>query len=686
MQTHRIVQLIGQYKPLLLRVPVGLAILSWLGLALLGVLEQYHYNQTGLTASFPALLKGTFFNTAIVSIYFYLRVKVRKGHLDFQTLLWRTFVTGLVCTFFSGLITLLLLFMEDALRHPLYMLLRNLLFHVEYALYLTVLMVCANVWKRLILHEKTRFTHYLWYSFEYTLGMTLILHFFRDHRIELYETLPFAVYVLWILLLATNLRWIPGFNFSQKLTGLSQLVVALCCLAYFMITLFSFNNEPTLRLDPLFFSPPLLVITGFVGLYGLSATLVMLFNLPTSSVFERKFKEISIFQQLSSAILEGESEEEVYKVLLSNAWASTQADVAWIEAKDGKIFLTEKIAKEGTSSLRALLYQEGFDDQQTFYYKAQFFAKRKSPYNSVLAFPLSDHYRKTGLLVVASRLQNAFDQHTVNTLQSFVAQAGVALENFRLVSQLVESERLQNEFQIARSVQNRLLPNVRIQDPRIDLFAYSESANEVGGDYYDLFRLDDRRYALIIADVSGKGISAAFYMAQMKGIFQCLVRMHLPPDQFLLHANAAISDCLDRSTFITATYYIVDTEDRKITFARAGHCPHIFLDSRTGTAYYPEYKGMGLGILRNDRYRQFVHLEEKSYHSGDMIVLYTDGIVEARAPHDQEEFGYDRLLTFTERHQRNEPSEFATRLFKTLREFSGRNGLEDDATLLILKF
>ena len=103
--------------------------------------------------------------------------------------------------------------------------------------------------------------------------------------------------------------------------------------------------------------------------------------------------------------------------------------------------------------------------------------------------------------------------------------------------------------------------------------ASSVPAQEVGGDYYDFVKLEDDRYGVIIGDVSGKGTSAAFYMAEMQGIFQSVSRLASSPSEFLYHANLALVQSLDRNVFISAIYGILDLKKETFTIARAGHCP-----------------------------------------------------------------------------------------------------------------
>ena len=139
-----------------------------------------------------------------------------------------------------------------------------------------------------------------------------------------------------------------------------------------------------------------------------------------------------------------------------------------------------------------------------------------------------------------------------------------------LLQQKAEKERLEQELRIARSIQMSLLPHGSLVFPGVSLSGHCEPAREVGGDYYDFLPLDGARMGILIADVAGKGTSAALYMAELKGIVLSLSQRHASPRDLLIDANRIISKHLDARSFITMTYALVDLQARTITVARAG--------------------------------------------------------------------------------------------------------------------
>lgn len=175
-------------------------------------------------------------------------------------------------------------------------------------------------------------------------------------------------------------------------------------------------------------------------------------------------------------------------------------------------------------------------------------------------------------------------------------------------------------------------------------------------------------------------------MAQLKGIFQGLVRLNLSPDDFLISANAALSDCLERSAFITASYYHINTLEKKIKYARAGHCPTLFYRQELQKVTYLETDGLGLGIIRNDTYKKYVSVNEVSYQENDIMMLYTDGIIEAQNTESKEIYGFERLHTYLENHYNQPLKEIGNGLITKLIDFTQAGNINDDFTILLIKF
>ena len=205
------------------------------------------------------------------------------------------------------------------------------------------------------------------------------------------------------------------------------------------------------------------------------------------------------------------------------------------------------------------------------------------------------------------------------------------------------------------------------------------------GDYYDMLQVDDYLYAIIVADVSGKGTTAAFNMAQMKGVFHSLAAKDVNPKTFLAKANRALSNCLENSTFITAIYGLLNTHTRRFRYARAGHCPLAHYRHSRRSVEYLEPKGIGLGLYRSAGYERFVEEEEVELEDRDRLLFYTDGIVEARTQ-EGDEYGYDRLREALEILGRRKPKHMMEGLLEEVLDFVGSKAIDDDYSLLVLAF
>jgi serine phosphatase RsbU (regulator of sigma subunit) len=285
-----------------------------------------------------------------------------------------------------------------------------------------------------------------------------------------------------------------------------------------------------------------------------------------------------------------------------------------------------------------------------------------------------------------------------------------------LLHEKAEKERLEQELRIARQIQMSLLPQGPLKLKGLSVTAHCEPAREVGGDYYDYLPLGDGRVGIIIADVAGKGTSAALYMAELKGLMLSLSRLYTSPRELLISANRIIAQHLDARSFITMTYAVVDMRARTLTYARAGHCPLIYLPG-TGAAeggrgkveggtgisreelggvgvqvravrraqiHAPDGLVLGLKIDNGQRFESLLDEVTQPLGVGDVVLLFTDGVTEAMNA-DGEPFGEERLAALVEEHGELPFEELRERILREIHAFVGDTGLHDDLTLVLLK-
>jgi serine phosphatase RsbU (regulator of sigma subunit) len=243
-------------------------------------------------------------------------------------------------------------------------------------------------------------------------------------------------------------------------------------------------------------------------------------------------------------------------------------------------------------------------------------------------------------------------------------------------SEREERLRMEEELRVAREVQMRLLPDLEaLHMPSVR--ASILPAREVAGDYYDLFPLADGSLAFLIADVSGKGTSAAFYAAETKGVLSALDKQALDPRDVASRLNAIWCGGHGRHLFLTLVYGTFHPRSGRFAFVRAGH-PPAFLRRADGTVARLHPRGLGIGLSAS-RFREALDLCEGVLESGDSLVFYTDGLSEAQAPGDAF-YGEERLEDLLGR-----PAEdLQAAILADVASFVQGRPLEDDLTLLIL--
>ena len=650
-----------------------------------------------IKSDIPFWIPAVILNLYILSLYYYYKLKIDRDEvLNFVDLLWRVFATGLVATVCSLAIKLIeyLLGSTKLTVHPVFI---DLIYLINLGLMIGFLIMAFTAWKRLILYQKSKWLLRLWSFFEWGLLISLLYNTFDFPYIEALYTGLLAVFVVVGLVLSGNMKWVAYLNFRQKWTGLLLLLLTIFYLLYGLFTLGSLVQSLAEK-TPFYTNYQthifILSVTTFVTLYSIFSFLVILFNLPTTSVFEQKLEEVVNFQRISQSIQTEQSEESVYNILLETSVSTVFADAGWLEIRNNnggnQIFtykITEKEASDIISHLNAHnvkgILDQGSDKTRNL--SKHLALLRGSRFRSILAFPIYVKGVNIGTLALLKELAEGFNKEMTKIVSTFANQAGISIENFRLMEEALQNERYKEELKIAKTVQKSLLPDVLEQDGDFDIAAFSESADEVGGDYYDTLRVNDHQVSLIIADVSGKGTTAAFHMSQMKGIFHSLAQHCIEPDEFMRRANQALIYCLERGSFISATFFIVNTETKKIYYSRAGHCPVLYYHAADNSTEYFKDKGIALGMVRNKSYGSFIQAYQFNYRSGDIMVLYTDGVTEAKNDKG-EEFGYERLAEVLQEVKSLSPKQIQEHLISRLYEFSGTKNINDDYTTMIVKF
>jgi sigma-B regulation protein RsbU (phosphoserine phosphatase) len=252
------------------------------------------------------------------------------------------------------------------------------------------------------------------------------------------------------------------------------------------------------------------------------------------------------------------------------------------------------------------------------------------------------------------------------------------------VQRLAERERMTRELEIARQVQASFLPREKPVVKGLDIASLCVPAQEVGGDYYDFIPFSPTRLGVLIGDVSGKGISAAFYMTLTKGIVKTLVREGLSPAEVLIRANQHFYENAERGIFVSLVFGIFDLQKREFTFARAGHNPVVIVSSNGNSLQTISPPGLALGLEPGDLFARKMVEKTVPISPGDLFVFYTDGFTEAMN-HGKEEFGEPRFSNLINGSAKETSEVVIDRLKTEVKTFSGHVPQHDDMTAIVVK-
>jgi serine phosphatase RsbU (regulator of sigma subunit) len=299
----------------------------------------------------------------------------------------------------------------------------------------------------------------------------------------------------------------------------------------------------------------------------------------------------------------------------------------------------------------------------------------------LMCAPIQAKDQMIGVIVMGRKSSGAmFTAGDLKLLSAIASLAAVSIYNSQLVAELRDSERVKRELEIAQSIQMSLLPNRPPQVPGIDLAGRCVSATKVGGDYYDFFLRPDGTVGIVIADVSGHSVGAALMMAVARSAIRSEAKHNRSPAEVMRLVNEALFEDLDRAElFISAFYALHDPETNLLEFANGGHCAPIMWSEQDGTTEL-DAEGMLVGVLPRVEFA----LGTRPLHIGDVIVLYTDGVIEAQNP-EGERYGEERLHRLLDRSHSNTAEEILDAVFADVTEFCQNQAQSDDITLVVMK-
>jgi sigma-B regulation protein RsbU (phosphoserine phosphatase) len=370
-----------------------------------------------------------------------------------------------------------------------------------------------------------------------------------------------------------------------------------------------------------------------------------------------------------SKLKEGESRARFLETILTSETLEEGEGIVGQVAKTGKPVLVE----DANLDPRVVLHK---DDS----------LKSKS----LVYAPLIHDDRCYGVLVVANPTNgSSFSQMDFSLISSLAEQAALAIKNSDAMNLRLEKSRIDSDLHLASEVQELFLTQQFPAYKGIELDAQYLPSAQVGGDFYDFYKLSSTKFGVCIADVSGKGVPASLLMAICQTNLRHFVNKSSQPSVILKNLNQQLEQRIRQDMFITLFFAIVDTKNKKITYSRAGHEPGLILKAKTDDKEGSSVEelhggGMAVGMVPCEIFDEMIEDHETNFENGDCLILYTDGVTEATNDEGLE-FGIKNLENFVSTNSDLSPKKINRKLISKLDSFSSKQFERDDITLLTIK-
>ncbi len=557
-------------------------------------------------------------------------------------------------------------------------------------------------------HKRTKvFLNIIVYVFFAIILFELPFHYYRPTVEELSgETILLfisAILILTIMFIiffaAKRNKWIAVLPRNQKFKLLTFYFLGIFLSIYFLTLSIEEGGEGAFTVASQFFfgCDTILFLAYYSALpYFIRLMFSTISTLPTTDILEQTTSEISSLTYLNRLITKTIDMDELIDALTDLALYTCNGIAAWTEIynEDGSITIgsSKYVSEEQINSLddngdlreflseinKPLLAQSLYEYPKLAALNWSYMPEAKS----LIITPLYSGENRVGTLIVLHPEDYGLEDDDLKIMEAFGDNAKVALENAELVKDSIEKERYKRELFLAREMQEKLLPKRLPDIEGFSLAAFSIPALEVGGDYYDIVKLKDGKTCILIGDVSGKGLSAAFVMAQLKGVVSALAPLSNSCSEMLKNINYSLYGKIDRKTFITLSALKIDEETRKLSFARAGHTPLIYKNENSIEEITP--KGIGVGLAQNKIFNANIEETKIKIEPKDVCLMFTDGISELRND-EKIEFGYDSLKQILNNAvYNNKASNLIEIIRKEIDDYADGKSPKDDMTAVVL--
>jgi phosphoserine phosphatase RsbU/P len=657
------------------------------------------YSQTlgrGMGLWSSDLFNNFIFATFCFSVFAFFKFEIEYKKVESYTdLLWKSLVTSSISLVVLIICRMTTYYLNNDIEESQNEWLENTLYHLNITL--LVIMLCNTffIFKKLSLYLKTKFIDSFWRYLGWGISASTLLGIFELKFNNPIFIFIFGSFSLALIFASFHIKWVAFFNYKQKLFSMINLFIILIISLTFLEYFYEKSQTVVLIFDVMN-NVFIMSLLTFSITYPLFSVLVLLFNLPTSSVFENKLREVKNFQILSQESHTAKNEKDIFETLLVGCFsASNASSAALMISENSNIKFFENIGKEFQKSdiieLKSILRKNSYKPDSGTLYITNFLdlnytePLKKFKIKSLLWIPLKTNNEAIGYLIICSEVKDGFEKDGIEIIETYASQASLSIRYSRLIEDKIKNERFRAALNIAEKVQKSLLPKELPLNDYFEISTFYKTAEEVGGDYYDYHKISADEHLFVIADVSGKGTSAAFFTAQLKGVFLSLINFKIDIKEMAIKMNEILSECLEKKTFITLSLIYINTKDKQFSHIRAGHCPLLLFDNNSNESKYIYNNGFGLGIVKKEKFDKFIELDVRKYSENDVLLLYTDGLVEAKNEKN-EEFGYDLLNHSFKNNVYSSVADIVKNLTSELYGFTKTKTLQDDCTIIAIKF
>ncbi|MCK4428089.1 MAG: SpoIIE family protein phosphatase [candidate division Zixibacteria bacterium] len=409
---------------------------------------------------------------------------------------------------------------------------------------------------------------------------------------------------------------------------------------------------------------------------------------------KRAVEELSILNEIASAISSTMEVEEITKLILSKCLEKIDVEQGTITLlKESTTDPFKTFVRVEDSPVKGVPYRLGVS-------LAGWMLKNQKPLltndlvndprfkgvdreeakiRSMLCVPLKVKNEMIGLISLFNKKKGAFTPDDQRLLSIIAMQSAQVIESARLYEEEKKLQQMEEDLKTARNIQLSLLPKETPSLPHVDIAGLTLAAKEVGGDYYDFINIDEDRLGIVIADVSGKGMPAALLMANVQATLRAQALANHNPSECIAKSNSLLCKSVDVGKFVTLFYGILNTKEKNFTYTNAGHCYPLIFNSK-GEFRQLEKGGLILGMLEDYSYQE----EKIVLQPGELLLLYTDGITEAFNQRD-EQFEEERLIKVVQENLSRDAKEISKQIVDDVIAFQEDVPQSDDLTLVVMK-